>query len=296
MEKRVPRPLQWVDSRSPALSNDELDWAKRGLLLTVAAEGLGYFLVGLFSFRAASPDGFWAFVSSMSVVLLVLLGFSFVRRARRAQDLLTVAAFAAVFIGSFPQAANHIFVATMAATALLLHRERAVERRAVALAWRWILLVIVFAAGWQKLRHGEYDHGEYLTYAALSDSRMGLLDSLIVPASQVEHLRLALAPGMDIPVHPPVFPGQVLSWLVLFGELLLPLLVLWSPRFRTASLWAIAAILVGAQLYAREFGFALLVVWLLISFAPGRYYKTFFLCSLFVWPVILGLTFVGRVL
>jgi hypothetical protein len=260
----------------------------------VGAEGIGYFLVGAFSFRAESPDGFWAFVSSMSLVLLAFLGFSLIQRARRVQDLLIVAVFAAVFIGSFPQAANHIFVATIAAFVLVLDRGRPLERRAMKLAWRWIFLVIVFAAGWQKLRHGEYDHAEYLTYAALSDSRMGLLDSLIVPASHVEDLRLALAPQMDIPVHPPVFPGQLISWMVLVGELLLPLLVLWNPRLRTASLWIIAAILVGAQLYAREFGFALLVVWLLVSFAPSRHYRTFFVCSLIAWPVILGLTLIGR--
>lgn len=207
--------------------------------------------------------------ATCGALLFALTALTFAGRARWAcTAALPIALFGCVTV--FPLLPNHTALATLV-LGLLAFLEIDGEEGALLLATlRWMTVLVFVWAGVQKLVHGLYFRGEFLTWmiAHGPDAWRGVF-GLFVSAEEVA--RLAALPRFALDVGPyriASLPLLVASNGVWVGEIGLGVGLLWRRLRLVAALGALALVLM-IQSAPYEWMFALLYVELLLLFLPG---------------------------
>ena len=168
---------------------------------------------------------------------------------------------------SFPTTDNHFFLELFAVALLCLDGGRATSDRELVLgALRWLTLIVLFHTGLQKLLYGQYFSGEFLAFMVGRGERFAWFFQLLLSPDEVQ--RLQSYDPLVTGAGPYRFVGLLpilLSNLVWFAELSLAPLLSFA-RTRGVAVWVAIGLVASIQLAARELGFALLFVNLLLLF------------------------------
>jgi hypothetical protein len=166
----------------------------------------------------------------------------------------------------FPLTGNHRYLELMIAGLFaFLDDRKADEGRLLLRALQWIFVVVLFYGGVQKLVHGYYFQGQFLSYSLW---RVGFLSALgpLLPAQELERLTSYIAAVGDGPyiVASPLF--LVVSNAAWVAEITIALLLC----FRTTRPFAwVSGLLfvVAMEVVAREFMFGIEVACAMLLFA-----------------------------
>lgn len=170
--------------------------------------------------------------------------------------------------------ANHVYAELLLLLLFaFLDPERDDEATLLLCALRWMVTLLLFWAGMQKLAYGTYFQGEFLSW--MIAWRPAFADALgwILPAEELA--RLSAAGGVAIGSGP--YRADSV-WLVLASnavwitELVLPVMLVVR---RTRVIGAVLAVLfvLSVQLVAREVMFGLLYSQLVLLTLPGRSFR-----------------------
>jgi len=170
----------------------------------------------------------------------------------------------------FPERGNHAyleagFLTLGAGLDLDDEEDRLLHLRAV----RWMVCVIFFYAGLQKLMQGYYSQGQYLAFALSKESYQWLLRPLLEPA---EYQRLVSLHGKigDGPylVASPLFVAvSNLTWMAEIA--LVPLFVI--RRTRVAAVVAALVLILAIEIGARELFFGFVYTNAVLLLLPGDF-------------------------
>jgi hypothetical protein len=189
---------------------------------------------------------------------------------RRAWARFAITGLALILLGkvvaTFPETSNHALLELLAVALLATLDRRSAEERALQLqACCWMVVIVLFSSGLQKVLYGTYFAAEFLgAFIALKPSFAEAFGSVISSAelTRLQALPISQGAGPFAVASPAVV---VLSNAVYIVEIVVAFLLLW-PRTRTAA--AVTAILFTAALQAaaRELFFGALFVNLLLLF------------------------------
>jgi len=166
----------------------------------------------------------------------------------------------------FPLTGNHRYLELLIAGLFaLLDDRKDEERRLLLRALRWTFIVVLFYGGLQKLVHGYYFHGQFLSYSLW---RVGFHAALgpLLPAHEFERLTSYAAAVGDGPyiVTSPVF--LVASNAVWIVEIALAVLLCFRATRQVA--WVMGLVFVVAmEVVAREFMFGIEVACAMLLFS-----------------------------
>ncbi len=178
---------------------------------------------------------------------------------------------AVVIWQEFPAAGNHAYLelvfCLLCATLGAQRDEQILFVRAV----RWLVCVVFFYGGLQKLVHGYWLHGEYLAFSLTSPSFRGALGPLLPPGELARLTAFSGAVG-DGPyrVASPLFVA--LSQATVLAELALAPALLWR-RTRALAVGAALALLAAIELGAREVFFGLVFANAILLFLQGTAHR-----------------------
>jgi hypothetical protein len=172
----------------------------------------------------------------------------------------------------FPATGNHAYLEVVFfLLATLLSPDDDGDAAIYTRAVRWLVIVVFFWSGVQKLVHGFWFDGSYLAFSLDSAGFRPVL-GLLIPADELTRLATYTGEVGDGPYIVRSFPLLALSngtWLL---ELALAPLLLW-PKTRTAAA-LIGVILVAAiQVGARELFFGLVFANAILLFLPGTTHR-----------------------
>lgn len=200
-----------------------------------------------------------------AVTLLGLAGLW--RPARRVAFLGIAVAQAIVVQQEFPATGNHAYLElVLCALSALLDLDVEADRRLYLRAVRWMVVVVFFFSGFQKLVHGYYFRGQYLAYSAWIESFRPVLRWLL-PAGDLERfVSYGRATGAGpFLVRSPWF--LMVSNGVYLAEMGAAVMLV-VPRTRGLGLAIALFTIVGIELAAREVFFGLVFVNGLGTFLP----------------------------
>jgi hypothetical protein len=215
-----------------------------------------------------------------AAVLTAAAALAFAPRLEHHAARLALPALVVQLVASFPLAPNHFFVELYAVGLLALAGRDARDAPLVLAGLRFTTALVLFHTGLQKVLYGHYFHGDFLAFMVGSAStsggpehgdRFADLFAWILPRSEVLRLQ-GYDPFRDgagpYRVAQPLFVA--LSNAIWIAELLLPIGLL-RRSTRTVAVLAALALVLAIQLGAREMGFALVFVNLLLLFAPASW-------------------------
>jgi hypothetical protein len=157
--------------------------------------------------------------------------------------------------------------------------ERDDERTLCLRALGWIAVLVLFMSGLQKVLHGSYFQGQYLSFMVANTERFRDFFSPILSAADLEHLRslqgamdtVAIGPGGPLTPMPgpyrvdsPLF--VVISNAIWIGEIAVAIGLLWR-RVRPLALTGGLLLLAGIAGASHELLFDTLFFNLLLLFA-----------------------------
>ncbi len=257
----------WLDG-SPPDGREQARSFEQALVLIVAVE---YWCRALP--RAAElPPSLWAGTGLVSVAAAVVLWAPW----RRTGLLALAVAHASVMAIEFPASGNHAYLELIFLLLLaFVDTARSKERRLFLRAGRWIVCVVLAASGIQKIAHGYYTHGQFLSYTLSIETYRAVLAPLLPTA---EAARLAALDGTvgagPYRVSSALFVG--VSRGVCAAEIALaPLLVL--PATRMLALVATVLLLLAIEAGAREVFFGLVMINAVLLFGPASAQRLFVL-------------------
>lgn len=166
----------------------------------------------------------------------------------------------------FPLTGNHRYLELVIAVLFAVLDDRNAEERRLCLrALQWIFVVVLFYGGLQKLVHGYYFRGQFLSYSLW---RVGFHAGLgwLLPAHEFERLTSYAAAVGDGPylVSSPVF--LIVSNAVWVAEIALAVLLCFR-RTRPAAWIAGVLFVVAMEVVAREFMFGIEMICAMLLFA-----------------------------
>jgi hypothetical protein len=168
----------------------------------------------------------------------------------------------------FPSTGNHAYLeVALCALGATLRVEDDADRALYLRGVRWLVLVVFFWSGVQKLAHGYWTHGEYLAFS-LDTAGFRPVLAWLVDADELR--RLAAFDGQvgDGPYTTSSWRLLAVSngtWIV---ETLLPAFLVWR-RTRIAAALAGLALLAGIEIGAREVFFGLIFANAIVTFLPA---------------------------
>ncbi len=187
------------------------------------------------------------------------------RVARRPAFLVLAAAHAVLVWSEFPSAGNHAYLElVLCLCAAFLSPDDEGESLLYLRALRWIVVIVLFYSGLQKLVHGYWVGGEYLAFSLGSETYRKALGWLVAPG---ELARLAALQGEvgDGPYRagPGLRLAANVTWI---AEIALAPALCWR-RTRSLALVAALVLLALIEVAAREVFFGLLFATMLLAFA-----------------------------
>jgi hypothetical protein len=204
------------------------------------------------------------FLVAFAVTVLALAAL------RRQWEQRAIAAIAVILlakvVATFPQTSNHSLLELLGVFLLaFLDRRSAEERSLLVQASCWIVAIVLFYSGLQKVLYGTYFDAQFLgAFIALKPSFAQAFGQ-IMPAAELSRLQ-----SLPIQVGAGPFAVNSLAVVVLSNsvyvvEIVVPILLLWV-RTRTAAVVLAIAFTVALQTAARELLFGALLVNLLLLF------------------------------
>jgi hypothetical protein len=174
--------------------------------------------------------------------------------------------------------ANHNAIEWLALATLVLvnHRDEA-ERELALRALRWLLVLVVVLSGLQKVWHGTYFQGQFLSWAVSTGRQWSTLVGSLLSTDELTRLQgysaMPFVFEQGRPISPPPGPYIVSSWPVLvasnavwIGEIVLPCLLL-IRRTRVCAALLLGLLFVAIEVGARELFFGALIINFLLLFA-----------------------------
>lgn len=179
------------------------------------------------------------------------------------------------FAGSFPTTSNHFFIEYCCVALLAFCDLRDAGERALALdAARWLLLIVLFWSGAQKVLAGTYFHGTFLAFSIATRPTFTNLFAWLMPADEIARLQAT------VPIRPGAGPFELRTPLALavanatwMFEIVAPVLLVWR-RTRVWAVLATVVFLLCVELAARELMFGALFANLLLLFLPWPLNRT----------------------
>jgi hypothetical protein len=244
---------------------------------------------------AGSPTvsmGWWLFAVSIGLLSLGALVLGLQPAYQRKGLVLGLATQLVYVAVAFPLNANHdLLVLLVLGLACAFDLERDDERQVLLACARWLMVIVLFTTGVQKLMYGTYFHGEFLGVRIAHSDTFAAAFQYLLPEQEFQRLRglgegpttqgLSLfagerighlpAPGTgSYRVDSPLF--RVVSNSVWIFEMAAPFFLIWR---RTRVLAAIATLgfLAVIELGAREYFFGLIFSNLVLLFLPGRVHE-----------------------
>jgi len=172
-------------------------------------------------------------------------------------------------VASFPATSNHFFIEYCCVALLAFCDLADAGERALALnAARWLMLIVFFWSGVQKVLYGTYVHAAFLGFSIGSKPSFASLFSWLVPADEIARLR-----GIQ-PIAVGAGPFAIQSPLAVLAanaayafEIVAPVFLVWR-RTRTLAVLATMAFVATIEIGARELMFGALFANLLMLFLP----------------------------
>jgi hypothetical protein len=219
---------------------------------------------------AFDPPAATAPLAAAGLVLAVAAVLAWTPRIEHQAARLALPALLLELAVTLPLTPNHFFLELYAVALLALAGPAGRDARLVLSGLRWLVAIVLFHTGLQKLLYGHYPGGDFLAFMVGRGDRFADLFRWLLPAAEVARLE-----GYD-PLRSGAGPYRVAAPLfvavsnaVWIAELVLPVGLL-ARATRAAAAAAAAAFVVAIQLGAREAGFALLFLNLLALSAPLR--------------------------
>lgn len=279
------RPLDWT-ADVPGVSSARHLRAFRVLLLA-------HFAVQSWAWAMEPqdvPTGFPLLaIYSVAVVLSLCCGVALLGRGRLGAAIaLPLVAWEVAWM--LPQTANHSFLGlVLLALCTALDSEDSDDEALLIQSLRWIAVLIFFWAGLQKVLHGLYFRGEFLTWmVAQGVDRWAQVFGWIIPDAELERLRSIprYMTGAG-PYRVVSLPFVLAANAVWVGEIALAVGMLFRRAREIAALAAIALVFT-IQLAPREFMFALLYTNLLLLFVRGEWNRRLLPVFLFIYLYMLA--------
>jgi hypothetical protein len=179
---------------------------------------------------------------------------------------------------AWPNFANHLFLEWSVLLFLVLsQRDPELGMKAA----RWMIVIVLFHSGLQKMVMGQYFNGAFLAFNTATIQNFSDFMGLVLSGDEFARIReMAGKPGTGpYAVSDPLF--VVMSNLVWIGELSLGPLLLFK-KTRKFAVAAAIALIVSIELGARELIFGCLFGALLAGFYPRKN-------ALAIWPVLAGI-------
>jgi len=220
--------------------------------------------------------GFYLGALATATAACVLAGS---RPARRPGFALLAATQAAVVWQEFPATGNHAYLElAFCLLALLLDPfapppAGAADARLYLRAVRWMVCVVFFYGGVQKLVHGYWWQGQYLAYSLANESFRDLLRFLL-PAGEVARLAALTGRVGDGPYLLTTPLARLVSIGVCVAEIALAPLLAWQ-RTRPVALVAALLFLLAIEIPAREVFFGLVFANAVLLFARTDLHRRF---------------------
>jgi hypothetical protein len=262
----VTRILARLDGDDPATWLPKLRTFAQAFVLILGAE---YWARALSKWPQLSPV--YEIALATATVACVATGIARLRRAALAALAITQLG---VIAAEFPATGNHAYLELYVLLLLsVLRLDEPEERRLLMRALRWLVCLVLFSSGLQKVVHGYYFRGQYLTYSMWIETFRPVLALLVPPG---EYARLTSFPS-EVGSGPYLVESPLLllvSNAVWVAELVLPLLLL-SPATRVVGVAGTLALLAGIEVAAREVFFGLVFTNGVLLFLPrplGRWY------------------------
>jgi hypothetical protein len=187
-------------------------------------------------------------------------------RWRRPAFAALAASHAVLVWSEFPSAGNHAYLElAYCALAAFLAIDDEAEGALYLRAVRWLVVVVLFYSGLQKLVHGYYFGGEFLAFSAPSAAFRPLFALLLGDA---EMARLAALDGSvgDGPYRVASWPLVAASNATWLGEILLAPVLCWR-RTRAVGVAAAVVLVLAIEIAAREVFFGLVFLDAILLFA-----------------------------
>ena len=260
----MERAFAWLDSNPPDVSRSQIRSFEWVFVAVVACE---YWIRALPKWDLLS----WHYIAATIAVTCLALPALSVRGRRAAFAAIGIIQ-AIIFWREFPASSNHsfleVFICFLAAS---MDVEDEGDRRLYANAVRWMVCVILFYSGVQKLVHGYWDHGEFLSYSAQRQSYERVLGFLLPQAELARVIEYGKEPGAGS------FRTQSTAFLwvsnfVWLAEIVLaPLLVF--ARTRVIAVIAAILLMVAIECGALELMFGVMFVNCICMFAPAKWHR-----------------------
>lgn len=257
----MTRLLAWLDGGDPGTWSPALLVFRRVLAMTVGVE---YWARAIPKWSALGP----LYLAALAVVTVACVASAVPPLARGAFAALALTQ-AVVIAAEFPATGNHAYLELyFLALLALLRPEDPDERRVLMRALRWLVVLVLFTSGFQKLVHGYYFRGQYLAYSLGTETFRPVLAPLL-PAGELARLTsftTDVGSGPYLVSSPPFLLVSNAIWI---AELVLALLLLWPPA-RAVAVAGTLAVLAGIEVGARELFFGLVFANGVLLFVPGR--------------------------
>lgn len=169
----------------------------------------------------------------------------------------------------FPVSANHHFLELgVLALGTLFDDRRESEAELLLQSCRWLVVLVLFWAGLQKVLHGYYFGGEFLSYAISQEARFAQIFGVILPADEMIRLQ---SYGRPAPVGAGPFRSESWALLIVSNATYLAeigvAIGLLVRRLRPVALCAAMALIVAIEIVAREVLFGALYLGLITLFS-----------------------------
>ena len=257
----MTRLLAWLDGDDPETWSSKLLVFERVFVMTVGVE---YWARAIPKWSTLGP----LYLAALGIATLACMASAVPHLARGAFAVLALTQ-AAVIAAEFPATGNHAYLELyFLALLALLRPDDPDERRLLMRALRWLVVLVLFTSGFQKLVHGYYFRGQYLAYSLGTETFRPVLAPLL---SAGELARLTSFPS-DVGSGPYLVSSPLLllvSNAIWIAELALPVLLLWPPA-RAVAVAGTLALLAGIEVGARELFFGLVFTNGVLLFLPGR--------------------------
>ena len=225
--------------------------------------------------------------------LLLCLGLSFIaNRTVLAVRLFTGFQLAAI-IWLFPTVSNHFFLVFFCLLLLqLLDLDRPREALLGLQACRWLMVIVLFYTGVQKLLYGTYFQAQFLSWTIAHDDRFSTAFGMILPSAEAQ--RLAALAESTGPFGSEWWLLVAISNFVYLFELIAPVLLICRPT-RAAAVAATAVFLVAIETGAREILFGCVFLNMLFLFTRKNRYPVLLPLTLAVYAFLLWARVQGMV-
>jgi len=270
--------LAWAGDDAPDAAALRVRWLRRVVLAWSAVRTAVWIGVD-----APLAPG-WLALSAVWLALAAALAFVPAREHLAAR--IALPALAIQLALTFPLTPNHFYLEGYAAVLLALPGPGGRDAPLALAALRWLVAIVLFHTGLQKLLYGHYLHGDFLAFMVGRGDRFAALFEWVLPDAEVARLTgyQPLQEGAG-PYRVASPPFVALSNAVWIAELALPVALLRRRTRGAAAALAIAFVL-ALQLGARELGFALLFSSLALAFAPPAWARRGHLVALALLAVV----------